>query len=52
VLDGSADGLAGGGVVVVPVTLARAWSSTTSSWVEPGRIAAAEPAACTGCTSR
>jgi DNA helicase IV len=42
VLDGSADGLAGGGVVVVPVTLAKGLEFDHVIVVEPGRIAAAE----------
>ena len=42
VLDGSVDGLAGGGLVVVPVTLAKGLEFDHVIVVEPGRIAAAE----------
>jgi len=42
VLNGSVDGLAGGGLVVVPVTLAKGLEFDHVIVVEPGRIAAAE----------
>jgi DNA helicase IV len=42
VLDGSVDGLAGGGLVVVPVTLAKGLEFDHVIVVEPGQIAAAE----------
>ena len=42
VLDGSVDGLAGGGLVVVPVTLAKGLEFDHVIVVEPGRIATAE----------
>jgi DNA helicase IV len=42
VLDGSVDGLASGGLVVVPVTLAKGLEFDHVIVVEPGRIAAAE----------
>jgi DNA helicase IV len=42
VLDGSVDGLASGGVVLVPVTLAKGLEFDHVIVVEPGRIAAAE----------
>ena len=42
VLDGSVDGLAGGGLLVVPVTLAKGLEFDHVIVVEPGRIAAAE----------
>jgi DNA helicase IV len=42
VLDGSVDGLAGGGLVVVPVTLVKGLEFDHVIVVEPGRIAAAE----------
>ncbi|HEX9354327.1 MAG TPA: ATP-binding domain-containing protein [Streptosporangiaceae bacterium] len=42
VLGGSVDGLAGGGLVVVPVTLAKGLEFDHVIVVEPGRIAAAE----------
>jgi hypothetical protein len=42
VLDGSVDGLASGGLLVVPVTLAKGLEFDHVIVVEPGRIAAAE----------
>jgi DNA helicase IV len=42
VLDGSVDGLAGGGLVVVPVTLVKGLEFDHVIVVEPGQIAAAE----------
>ncbi len=42
VLDGSVDGLASGGILIVPVTLAKGLEFDHVIVVEPGRIAAAE----------